>query len=81
MTGFDWTLLFAFISLSGVVAFNSYRFSKESSYLKKKYKDAGYEKGYAEGYSEGYLDGINFIDDILPPPPPLPQKKKRWRRK
>ena len=65
----DWTLLFGFITLAGTISYNAFRFSKEADYLKNKY----YQEGYTQGHADGFLDGIEFIDDIIPP--------KRGRKK
>lgn len=65
----DWAFLFAFVTLAGAVSYNAFRFGKESDYLKNKH----YEEGYTQGHADGFLDGIQFIDDIIPP--------KRGRKK
>jgi hypothetical protein len=59
----DWTLLFGFITLAGTISYNAYRFGKESDFLKDKY----FQEGYEQGREDGFLQGIEFIDDIIPP--------------
>lgn len=62
-------LTISLVVLIVAVSLNAYNYMKESKFLKQKYKD----KGYLEGYSQGFIDGVEFIDDIIPP--------KRGRRK
>lgn len=69
MTPIEITTTVALLAILATMSINAYNFSKESKYLKQKYKD----KGYLEGYSQGFIDGVEFIDDIIPP--------KRGRRK
>lgn len=62
-------LTISLVVLIVAVSLNAYNYMKESKYLKQKYRD----KGYLDGYSQGFIDGVEFIDDIIPP--------KRGRRK
>lgn len=63
MTNMDLTTTIALLAILATMSMNAYNFSKESKYLKQKARD----KGYLEGYEQGFLDGIEFIDDIIPP--------------
>lgn len=45
-TPIDWAVLFAFIAVAVAAGTNSYHFLKESRYIKKKYKDKGYQQGW-----------------------------------
>ena len=56
-------LTISLVVLIVAVSVNAHNYMKESKYIKNKYK----EKGYLEGYSQGFLDGVEFIDDIIPP--------------
>lgn len=55
---------------------NAYNFSKESKYLKNKYR----EKGYLEGYDQGFLDGVQFIESVIPMTKEGKTKKTLWNR-
>ena len=68
------SVVIATIAIATSVSINAYNFSKESKYLKNKYK----EKGYLEGYDQGFLDGMQFIESIIPEP--TKKKKTLWER-
>jgi branched-subunit amino acid permease len=67
MTTVELSVIIATLAIAASISINAYNFSKESQYLKNKYKQKGYVAGYEEGYSQGFYDGIEFIDDIIPP--------------
>jgi hypothetical protein len=74
MTAVETTTIVALLAILATMSINAYNFSKESKYLKNKYK----EKGYLEGYDQGFLDGVEFIESIIPPTPK--KKKTLWDR-
>lgn len=47
-TPIDWAILFAFVSVALAAGINSYRYLKESEYIKNKYKAKGYRQGWKE---------------------------------
>lgn len=74
MTPVETTTLIALLAILATMSINAYNFSKESEYIKQKYKD----KGYLEGYDQGFLDGVEFIESVIPSTPK--KKKTLWER-
>ena len=74
MTPVETTTLIALLAILASMSINAYNFSKESEYIKQKYKD----KGYLEGYDQGFLDGVEFIESVIPSTPK--KKKTLWER-
>lgn len=76
MTPVETTTIIALLAILATMSINAYNFSKESKYIKQKYKD----KGYEEGYDQGFLDGIEFIESIIPTAKEGKTKKTLWNR-
>lgn len=67
MTTVELSVIIATLAIAASVSINAYNFSKESKYIKNKYKQKGYTRGFEDGYAEGFYEGMQFIDDIIPP--------------
>ncbi len=75
MTITEISVSIAAIAVAASVSINAYNFIKESRYIKNKYIQKGYKRGSSDGYSEGFYDGLQFMNNIIPPQKPSKKKK------